>query len=108
MSKTALQILQEARELISDPGRWTQRAFARNSRGKEVGFSDKDACRFSGLGAVYRTSQDDTQRSLAHSLLNRACRRIFWVWQDMPKRTHAQVLAAFDRAIELARAEAQA
>jgi len=50
--KTAKDILVCARDLISDPARWTQGRFARKEDGNEVNPTDPAACKFCAYGAI--------------------------------------------------------
>jgi hypothetical protein len=53
----AREILVEARELISDPSKWTVQTFARRATGDEVVATDSKAERFCALGAIFRVSE---------------------------------------------------
>lgn len=102
---TALDILIKARELISDPERWTQGAYAKDSSGREVYDSDAAVC-WCGIGALRRVAgYDYLSRSKAIDFLHKTAREAgFDYFQDFnDSSTHAEVLAAFDRAIEAAR-----
>lgn len=91
--KTPLQILTDARALIDSPEKWTQGVLS-----KEVnGVTQRCA-----IGAISdATDSFDTdarvylRKAIGQSLVAR--------WNNAPERTHAEVLAAFTRAIELAR-----
>ena len=105
--QSATEILIAARELIADPAHWTQTFYARDADGIFTDVLDEAACKFCGYGAVLRAtnSHDWTDASVrAAFLLERVVGPSFASWQDARKRTHSEVLAAFDRAIELARA----
>lgn len=118
---STVEILQKARDLISDPARWTQDAYARDEHGREGAEpNDCDAVCFCSLGAIYRTTSIDIAEYLPYSVtLNLAqemqavetdtrgkCERYIADFND--GHTHAEVLAAFDRAIEKAKASAGA
>jgi hypothetical protein len=53
---TVLETLQQTRELLSVPQRWTRGTLARDSRGLPVSPEDSSACRFCLLGALYRVA----------------------------------------------------
>ena len=98
-----LEILQAARELISVPERWTQGCLARNRAGKECSFRSNDSVRWCSIGALNKIS---TLNIVSHALvfLSKAVSvktNKFSTWNDT--HTHAEVLQAFDRAIELAK-----
>ena len=97
--------LREARAL-NEQG-WTQGALARDRDGHEVHPCDKIAEAFCMSGAVNAAVADDI-------LLEEKCFDLLQVaigeedgfclaqWNDMEGRTQAEVLAAFDKAIEAA------
>lgn len=93
---TPLETLKAARDLISDPARWTQGWFAKNAHGENVhSFSENAVC-FCALGALDRTHnatlaiKDRLQRHLPpeHNISS---------FNDT--HTHAEVIALFDAAI---------
>lgn len=102
--KSVAQILREARELISDPKRWTQ---GKNARDVNDQFADPigpAAVCWCAEGAIRRVVAEDWYR--LHSLLatlNAEVNDAIHRFND--SHTHTEVLAAFDRAIELAEAE---
>lgn len=105
----AVDLLREARALISDPDKWTQGTLARNAYGSEVASYSHDACKWCVAGAMLRVADSNdvpysTELS-AHSALVLASRELFGssaIEEVNDTRTHADVLALFDRAIELA------
>jgi len=123
MSKPALQILTEARALLSDPKRWTEGDFALDEHGNGVYWHADSAVCWCALGAIGRVAgaeedPDEGARQVqrfaseAVALLHEV---IDWdgvssmadgvaYWND--HHDHAEVLAAFDRAIELAKGDA--
>lgn len=105
--KTTLEILRAARELIATPERWTKGWYARDTEGRGVFLHDLAA----GLGrpscycldgAFIAVSKD----SLATSRMGLAAALGFhwledmYIWQDAEDRTHAEVLARLDAAIQ--------
>jgi len=93
---TTKELLISARELIADPRAWIQDAYSYFSHHKQI------EC-YCGFGALHAVSLSTICESDARRRLNAvtACGD-FIKWQDAPHRTHAEVLAAFDRAIEAA------
>ncbi len=104
-----VEILEKARELISDESRWTKGEYARDDRGQDIEFNDPGACAFCALGAVLVASgaEDDCDsvtadadrrltQEVGGSFINDVAR-----FND--SHTHAEVLALFDRAIAAAR-----
>jgi len=103
---TPLEALTAARERISTPERWTQGAEARDAEGNSVEPWGAKAVRWCMIGAIQHVSLIIIFRPF--TLLVRAIGdplADIAEWQDNPERTHTDVLATFDRAIELARAE---
>ena len=49
---TVLEILKKARELLSDPARWTKRSWARDIYGRPRSYDEPDAACFCSVGAV--------------------------------------------------------
>lgn len=108
-SKTAVQILTEARTLITPPGAWTQGLFARNVGGQLVDFMDPDAVCWCAAGARRRADEGCASVGDGQALayLNMATPVGFAGlvgFNDDPKTTQADVVALFDRAISLATA----
>jgi hypothetical protein len=54
------QIVTRARQLISDPARWTQGELAKRKNGLPIEPSDPDAYRFCAVGALTRAASDLT------------------------------------------------
>jgi hypothetical protein len=97
--QTAVEVLIAARELISVPERWTRGVYSL------IDENDEAVC-WCGAGAVYAAAdRAGCNPEHARCLLNDAVGTGYIIWNDDPNRTHAEVLAAFDKAIELARAE---
>jgi hypothetical protein len=100
---TAAGILRLARAKIDTPEKWTQGAPARDMLGSPVDFDTPDATAWCALAAIETNAADYRQ---AREILLRAARAESIInWNDSPSRTHAEVLAAFSRAIELAEAQ---
>ncbi len=54
-----VEVLQKARELISDQSRWTQGAYARSESGSMVPVTSPLACKFCVMGAITKTLTSD-------------------------------------------------
>jgi hypothetical protein len=99
--------LREARALIERG--WTQEAFARGKSGRVVVPNGRAAVCFCAVGAIKRYDHwcyDLVAKPLATAIGVKGVTGIY-DWNDAPERTQADVLAAFDRAIELAEQEAR-
>jgi hypothetical protein len=101
-----LEVLQKARALVEQPETWTQHTFARNAEGAPRHENwDDDACAFCIRGALNKAVgrhvgiNDDCYMAIRNAVGGQALAR----FNDTPGRSHAEVLAAFDRAIEAAR-----
>jgi len=99
--KTVKQILIEARELISDPRHWTTCAWARDEFGKSVGVSCGTA--FCSVGAIERAAGDWRLEKYAALDAFRRVVQCDYLPEFNDTHTHAEVLAAFTRAIEQCR-----
>ena len=108
--KTTVEILKEARGLLSTPEQWSQRVMAKNKYGKRVSFRSPDATSFCTEGAIARCSPTLNSRSAAFEIFGQITRKVWRIWfistwNDVSQREHAHVLDAFDQAIELAENE---
>lgn len=99
------EILRKARELISDPTHWTQKAFARGPDGRSVDDSDPRACSWCSLGALIKVTGENFPRG--ELVLERAVRELHpgidtaSIVRFNDTRSHSEVLAVWDRAIEI-------
>lgn len=101
-------ILKRARKLIESPARWIKGACARSENGCIVSTASTLAHSFCAYGALAAVAKIRGDFEPAEKYLQRATRaRHLMVWNDQSKRTHAQVLAAYDKAIALAEKGAQ-
>jgi hypothetical protein len=97
----AVAVLSRARELISDERRWCKRAFAFTWLDIPVPVGSRYARRFCALGAIIRAGRelglpvDDASRALEWQTV-----RPVIGWNDDKVRTHAEVVAAFNAAID--------
>jgi hypothetical protein len=97
------EILKSARERIAKPEAWLQEELAVTKDGMPCGTMHRDAARWCSVGAIFATGcSPDEGTSAKHALYLAAGTLASTLidWNDNHKRTHADVLAAFDRAIE--------
>jgi hypothetical protein len=116
--------LKKARKILANPKRWTKGALFR-TKGGNVGLdhdwfsssAPKDAYMFCALGAITKANgegQFQAQQTLARAISmlfykrERLSADRVYRFNDKKSTTHDQILAAFDKALELAQAEADA
>ena len=106
---SALDVLTKTRELLSDPERWTKGSMAKNASGCTVRPDREDAVCFCLDGALTRAAggsgngYPEATRILEETVSERPWAFCYVDWNDDAARTHAEVLAALDKAIDLAR-----
>jgi hypothetical protein len=98
-------VLVQARAIIADPNKWTTQAFARDKGGYSTSAHSENACRFCAVGAVKKVLGDnrDSEGGLLYkvwNLLDEASGSTIAYTND--NKGHAEVLAAYDKAIHLA------
>jgi hypothetical protein len=95
-----VEVLKAAKALISDEVRWTKGGNARDKDGAHVSAKSKNAVCWCMGGAllVIRSNRS------SEKLLRQVCGGSIARFNDAPATTHADVMAAFDRAIALAEA----
>jgi hypothetical protein len=99
---TALDKLRAARDLISDPERWTQGTIARDWTGKQTTADAVDAFCWCAIGALEKVASNAQPFRALRWAMPSGYRSIV-SFNDT--HTHAEVLALFDKAIaELERA----
>jgi hypothetical protein len=105
---TPLEVLTTGRELLADPKNWTQRTLARNKAGESVEHPwDPKATCFCSIGAVHKVLgryQLDLKFEVKRLL---DCVAGGWMVSFNDRHTHAEVLEAWDKAIELAKSDAR-
>jgi hypothetical protein len=95
---TTVERLRAARELLSDPARWCRSGgYARNAFGSECSAEDPNATSWCALGALRKFDGDPFFLARALGVWGTG----LVIWNDC-QATHTDLLAAFDRAIELA------
>ena len=100
---TTLEVLKAARAKIEKG--WTQGTMARDKNGVAVSSDDKDATCWCALGAVLAVRREEWVNAVPF-VRDAVGGGELLVWNDTPGRTQAEVLAAFDKAIELCEKEA--
>ena len=95
-----LAVLARARELIADERRWCRRSFARSWLNVPVPAHSAAARRYCALGAIMQAGRKlGLPVEQARNALEWQTARPVQDWNDDPRRTHAEVIAAFDGAI---------
>ena len=102
----AYEVLVAARELISDPARWTQGVGARDTDGEGVNSLSEHAVCWCSIGATYKVTDarvNDYQR--ANDVLDAVAndRGYMDVIKFNDTRSHSEVLALWDGAIAYAK-----
>ena len=104
MSKVT-EILVGAREILSDPNRWTREFQARDEQGSPVGWDDDEAVCFCLMGAINRANwgvarYDRAPAYEAMDELDKVLDNAIPVFNDRSSTTHEDILKALDAAIE--------
>ena len=101
---TVHDVLVRARQIITPPEAWTQGALARGKNSEPVPVSFNDAVCFCSYGANQRASFELKAGfricAVADDALRAAAGMGVATFNDSPSRSHAEVLAVFDKAIE--------
>lgn len=104
--KSSVQVLTEARELLSDEKRWTKGEAARNVWGDVVSPHDEAAVCFCSLGALDKvTGRNSLDYLFAQRMLHKCIPEGVVNFNDNPLTEHSEIIAAFDQAIVLAKLE---
>lgn len=99
-------ILVKAKALIDTPEKWIKGSNAEDGNGVVVSLEDKRAVCFCTVGAVLRVSEDIGVECAALDLLYSFVKGEYDdipEWNDTYNRTHAEVMAVFDKAIEISK-----
>ena len=114
--QTVLSVLTQVRELLTPEGCWTQDAFGRDATGEKCPARSESCACWCLVGAIQAVCPSPSTRGAVYERLA----TVLGVavdysdsssgdthndgqiieWQDAPARTHAEVLAALDKAIE--------
>ena len=110
MDNTTIDILTKARHLVREPKWWVQGLAAQTKSGRRVHCFDPKAHCFCMTGAVSRAAHDlgyvgwTTEpavfKAMTEALKIEGREVAVFTWNDMPERTHNEVLKAFDDTIE--------
>jgi hypothetical protein len=114
MSLKPITVLRRARKLIADPSTWIKGSFTRKRKGVQCYCALGALASAAGVKILNGKTLSD-EKVLpeayyeAHGVLNAAAKLpetgwFFAIFNDSPKTTHADVLAVFDKAIQLAKA----
>lgn len=101
MTQEELDQLKAARDLISDPAKWTQRYFARDVQGNPVNARMNEAVCFCALGAVERICGFQWEYTTIGKILDARCQTLHNTCTSTfnDKHSHDEVLALFDDVI---------
>jgi predicted aconitase len=105
MSKVT-EILVGAREILSDPNRWTREFQARDIEGRCIAWNEPEAVCFCLMGAINRASRDIDPDDItpaydAMNVLDSVIDAAIPTFNDRPTTTHEDVLKALDAAIKM-------
>ncbi|MFM7009062.1 MAG: hypothetical protein ACKO0Z_06965 [Betaproteobacteria bacterium] len=103
-----VEILKRAREIIAAPGAWTKGKDAINEKGEGVNPKSPNACAFCSYGAVLREvplGEHFRVIDILREALPKGYEMIS-LYNDHSITSHDDVLALFDRAIEISKAKA--
>lgn len=90
-----LETLKAARELISDPKRWTQKTSARDSKGRPTFADEEEAVCWCAIGALSHVNRE--KLITCCGVLESVMPVGIATFND--SHTHEEVLALFDKAI---------
>jgi hypothetical protein len=106
---STVEILRAARALIDTPEKWTRGAAARDASGASLSIGQwPEAASFCIVGAchvatgIVGESGIEARRNACYAIGRAATGRDAWPASFNDNATHADVLAAFDKAIEAA------
>ena len=78
------QIVTRARQLISDPARWTRGELAKRKNGLPIEPSDPEAYRFCAIGALTRAASDLTGDIVAADALANEVHAALLIFAEIP------------------------
>jgi hypothetical protein len=110
---TEIAIIRRAREIISDPEKWTQHAGAREASGFEVVPHSTVACRWCAWGAIQKAAREIVGQGIYVHSLRAAARLDTNIVQSglhplfavNDQQGHAAVLSLFDKALAMEAAQ---
>lgn len=96
-------ILVAAKELLSDPSRWTKGALARNENGEQISYNATTATCWCTVGAVARVAKENNQFAdpVMEILTEVASPLILTEYNDAAQ--HYEIMYMFNLAIDVAR-----
>jgi hypothetical protein len=113
---STLDILKRAREILSKPESWIKGAFAADKNGLAVGACGLDACSWCAEGALKEASAQlgngrylpisvfqSLEAQIPEEIQNHArknAKSLIPFYNDAEERTHEEVMAWFDKAIQ--------
>jgi hypothetical protein len=104
----AVEILTKAKELISSPEHWCQEAYSRDINGVSCDRKSPDVNSFCIIGAIFKATDEgviyDEEIKVWNALNNIVGDYAISTWNDKEGRTHDEVMALLDKAIENAKA----
>lgn len=109
-NKQLVEDLKAARAVIETPDKWAKGYYAYDAKGNWTDADNPEACKFCGIGAVQKVTDGEwgDRARVVEKFLTEVIRSdtflYFPKFNDDPDTTHADVLAAFDRAIAAAEA----
>ena len=98
--------LADLRALLARPEAWLHKGAARDADGREVAYHHADAVAFCLASAAYRVDLEASEEAALRRLVPGGMLGLWNDWETVdPKagarrRTHAEVLALIDRAVE--------
>lgn len=101
---TTRELLIATRALIERPGSWTKNSVARKPGGSKTTATDPNAVKWCAFGALRKvfSGPDKPTWGEAYIFLCDAAGIDLVAFNDAGVRTHSEVIAVFDRAIERA------
>jgi hypothetical protein len=100
----AVEILTKAKELISSPEHWCQEAYSRDKNGVSCDRKSPDVNSFCIIGSVFKVLDEgvtyDEEIKVWKALNNVNGDYAISTWNDKEGRTHDEVMAFLDQAIE--------
>lgn len=105
------EVLHRAVEIFSQPGTWTQNAYARDQNGSDqVLPEDENAVCWCSLGILHKLSNTACALEIpiaANFLRKSVGTTNLFAWNDAPWRTQDEIVSAFRAAERIAKSEGQ-
>ena len=98
MSRETAEILRRAKARIALPSQWVQGCLAVDAAGEPIQPGDPSACAWCALGSIVADGFDESLGA-RKAFGDAVGQRYFSRFNDSETTTHADILAAFDRAI---------